>query len=234
MGSSQWRYKMEDIRRILVAACTAFVLLAWETAPGVGASFREAPPTHGLFQATAYTLCGGEWQLGGEIGFHLLAQEYGTSSLSVEYGLAPWFQMGISLGHSMTAMTYSASAKLRLHLGEGFDLGLPFGIGFQDQEYGILFGYLQGGVVASVRMGEFTLHGGMDAGFTRKEGGFFYNPWASVDLDILPNLKVVGELALRPLSAAVGTWLRLFPFLDVKIALAAPALSLTLGLYLRL
>ncbi|HPD06867.1 MAG TPA: hypothetical protein PLC08_03190 [Candidatus Bipolaricaulis sp.] len=202
-------------------------LVAGITSLGSAASFREVPPTIG-----AYTLRGGEWQIGGEMGFRLLAQEYLASSLSVEYGLAPWFQMGISLGQSMAVMTYSASAKFRLHLGEGFDLGLPFGIGFQDQEYGTLFGYLQGGVVASIRMGELTLHGGMAAGFTRE--GFFYNPWASADLDILPNLKAVGELALRPLSAAVGTWLRLFPFLDVKIALAAPALSLTLGLYLRL
>lgn len=216
-----------DKERLLVLGVIVG-LVAGITSLGSAASFGEVPPTIG-----AYTLRGGEWQIGGGMGFRLPAQEYLTSSLSVAYGLAPWFQMGISLGHSMAAMTYTASAKFRLHLGEGFDLGLPFGIGFQDQGYGILFGYLQGGVVASVRMGELTLHGGMAAGYTR-EGFSIFNPWASVDLDILPNLKAVGELALRPLSAAVGTWVRLFPFLDVKLALAAPALSLTLALYLRL
>jgi len=221
-GMSQWFLKTG----------TTFTVGAAVMVTGLGVPFREAPPTTAVYHATAYTLRGGEWQIGGEMGFRLLAQEYETASLSVAYGLAPWFQVDISLGHSMAVMTYSASAKFRLHLGEGFDLGLPFGISFQDQDYGIQFGYLQGGVVASVRMGELTLHGGMGAGFTRE--GFFYNPWASVDLNILPNLKVVGELAFRPLSAAAGIWLRLFPFLDVKVALAAPALSLTLGLYLRL
>lgn len=227
---------MRKLTRVHAAVGVSLAILLATAVAGVGVPFQEAPPTSGIHRPTAYTLRGGEWQIGGEMGFRLFPQEYVTSSVTVAYGLAPWFQMGVSLGHSIAAvpgvLTYAASAKFRVPLGEGFDLGVPFGVGFQDRGFGTEFGYLQGGVVVSMRLGEFTLHGGTTLGL-RKEQGSYLQPYVVADFDLLPNLKLVGELGLIPVSVAAGAWLRLAAVVDVKLSFLPMAASVRAGVYLR-
>jgi hypothetical protein len=61
---------------------------------GSGASFQEVPPIIG-----AYTLRGGEWQIGLGIGLPLRSPEYWATSGSVAYGFTDQFQAAIGIGY---------------------------------------------------------------------------------------------------------------------------------------
>jgi hypothetical protein len=197
------------------------------------ASFREVPPTIG-----AYTLRGGEWQIGAdmEVGLETLPEGISleTYGLSVAYGVTNQFQAGIAshtqfVGGAVRYLRFSA--KLRLSFGADLDLGVPFGVGFYDVGEGIQLGLVNSGAVLSLRVGrDVAFHGGLALGISPQ---FYVSPYGIIDFDLLPNIKLVGELGLIPLSAAVGAWIRLLDFLDVKLALTPVPLSFTGGLYLR-
>jgi len=208
-------------------------LIVCTTACGIGAPFREVPPTIG-----AYTLRGGEWQIGAGLGLPLASPNYWVASVSLAYGIGNWFQAGIAMSYGVQPsprsayMTYGFSAKLRLPLGATLDLGIPFGFSFVDWRPGIQFGSVQIGTVASVRMGAgLTLHGGATIGGIM--GGWYVRPYVIADFDLLPNLKLVGEFGFIPLSVTIGAWMRVLPFLDVKLALAPLGLSFMGGVWLR-
>lgn len=213
---------------VVLGLLTALTATAW------AAPFREVPPTIG-----AYTLRGGEWQVGAGLGLPLAALNYWVASVSLAYGISNWFQAGIAMSYGVQPsppsayMTYSGYAKLRLPLGAGIDLGIPFGFSFVDRGAGTEFGSVQSGAVASMRMGAgLTLHGGANLGAT-KGGGWYARPYAIADFDILPNLKLVGELGIIPLSVTISAWIRLLDFLDVELTLAPLALAVTGSVYLR-
>ncbi|MGC8963741.1 MAG: hypothetical protein ACP5LK_07330 [Candidatus Bipolaricaulaceae bacterium] len=224
---------MRGYRQGGLAMCVVLGLLACTAALTMGASFRDVPPTIG-----AYTLRGGEWQIGVGMGFLFLPMSY-DASVSVAYGITSWFMAGIAVSHGVQPgpppayMSYDFSAKLRLPLGSALDLGLPLGAWFYDEGYGIAAGGLGSGAVLSLKMGAgLTVHGGAAVGTVRAKGWYF-QPYIIADFDLLPNLKLVGEVGLLPVSVAVGAWLRVLDFMDLKLALAPLALSFTGGLYLR-
>jgi hypothetical protein len=210
-------------------------LLVAVGASGAAQGFAEVPPTIG-----AYTLRGGEWQIGVAMGFTAVPLAYRAATISVAYGITGWLDFGIAVVHGVqpglfpTYMVYTSQAKLRLSLGEGLDLGIPLGLSFVDYGEGIMFGSVHSGAVASMRMGAtLTLHGGATLGIAR--GGWPYVlPYAIADFDLLPNLKLVGEFGFIPLSATIGMWMRVLPFLDVTLSLNPLAPWFTAGLYLRL
>ncbi len=206
---------------------------------GIGAPFHEKPPIIG-----AYTLRGGEWQLGGVMWWGLSAPPgYVASSLTVAFGLSPWFQVGLGVTYGIESspavpyMAYSGHAKVRLPLGAGLDLGIPLAFSFVDRGTGMEFGFVQGGIAASIRVGTaLTIHAGGE--FGRNRYGTYMTAHGMVDLDIWPNLKVVGELEVsRPRislpSVTLSVWTRPLDFLDVQLALAPLGLSVATGVYLR-
>lgn len=217
----------------LTAMGVVLGMLLGSTTPVVGAPFREVPPTIG-----AYTLRGGEWQIGAGLGLPLASPNYWVASVSLGYGISHWFQAGIAVSYGVQPgpppayMVYSGHAKLRLPLGANLELGIPFGCSFVDRGAGTEFGSVGSGAVASMGMGAgLTLHGGADLGVTK--GGWYARPYAIADFDILPNLKLVGELGIIPPSVTIGAWIRLLDFLDVQLVLAPLALAVTAGVYLR-
>lgn len=234
---------MRSTRRIAVAMSVAIVLVAAWVAIGIGESFQEAPPTTGAYRATAYILHGGEWQIGaGMTGLATFPQgntlqgiEVDGTSFSVIYGVTQRFQVGIAYREQFEApfSVCSFSTKLDSPLGVNTDLGVPFSVAFYDIGYGsITFGELGSGTVLSLRVGSgFTLHGGIAFGFLRT--GVFFQPYGIVDFDVLPKVKLVGELGLMPMSVAVGMWLRPLDFLDLKLALKPVTLSFGITFYLR-
>ncbi len=201
---------------------------------GIGAPFHEKPPIIG-----AYTLRGGEWQLGAGFGLPLASPNYWVASVSLAYGISHWFQAGIAMsygvqpGWSPTYMVYNGRAKFRLPLGTNLELAVPFGLSFLDRGEGIEFGSVWSGAVASMRMGGgLTVHGGVDLG-VMKGGGWYAGPYAMIDFDILPNVKVMGELEISPPSVTLSVWTRPLDFLDVQLALAPFGFSVATGVYLR-
>ncbi len=222
---------MRKDREDLLVVGVVVGLLTVIAAFGMGAPFRDVPPTIG-----AYTLRGGEWQIGAVMGFASVPLEYRATSVSVAHGITGWFDVGIAVSHGaqppFAYMTYAFSAKLRLPLGPGLDLGVPVGVGFQDRLMGIEFHYLQGGAVVSSRVGALTFHGGATVGAV-KGAGWYLHPYAIADYDVLPSLKLAAELSGIPVSVAIGVCLRLLDFMDLKLAVTPPALSVTGGVNLR-
>jgi len=232
---------MGSTERVLMAIGAAVVLMASCLVAGIAASFQEAPPTVGVYRANAYTLRGREWQIGADVDVGLATLPQGISlrtyGFGVAYGVTNQFQAGIVYYTQLQAeqpfVIYALSTKLGLSLGVDLDLGVPFSVEFYDARQGIQFRALQSGFVVSMRLGgAFTLHGGTVVGLSRQGVGFV-SPYASADFDLLPNLKLMGEVGLIPLSVAVGGWLRPLPFLDVKLALAPVLLSLTAAIHVR-
>ncbi len=193
----------------------ALTILAATGVPGLGLGFQEVPPTHG-----AYTLRGGEWQIG-------LPYVLAPLAVSVEYGITDHVQIGVA--PILAALGYlNLGGKLRIPLGPSLDMGVPFGVGLYPDPIGFIWS--TGAVLSLGLGGGFTVHGGVGLGMVQQ---LHILPYAIADFDLLPNLKLVGELGLMPVSLAIGAWVRVLPFLDVKLALNPLVLSFTGGLYLR-
>lgn len=210
-------------------------VLGW-LALGLGAGvppFRDLPPVIG-----AYTLRGGEVQVGAGIGAHLgVPPTYLTGSVGIAVGIAGWFQVGIGVTSggqpgSPLSRVYSGGAKLRLALGGGLDLGVPLGFSFVDRGMGTEFGYVQTGLLASARLGGgLTLHAGANLGLSKV--GTYAGLYSLVDFDLLPNLKLVGALGVSPLSVSLSAWFRPLRWLDVELAFAPLGLTLRGNVYAR-
>ncbi len=155
----------------------AIVLLA---RLGSGAPFAEVPPVLG-----AYTLRGGEMQIGLGMQLALFPRAYGSAGLSVDYGLTPWLQLGATLTAS-PYMGYTASGKVRLDLGPGICVGIPMGVSFVDAGFGIEFGWLSCVPVLSTKVGGLGLHGAFGLALSRLGTGFV--SWFMADLDLRPTV----------------------------------------------
>ena len=219
---------MRATEKILAVTCAAVVLVASCVIAGIGAPFQEAPPTTGVYRSTAYTLRGGEWQIG--LGFVLtpLAVSVAPLVMSVEYGITDHLQIGVAPIQAVLGQL-NLHSKLRIHLGSRLDMGIPFSLWLYSDPIGFTWGT---GAVLSLRLGGgIAFHGGLNMGVVREL--FYVSPYTIADFDVLPNLKLVGELGLIPVSMAVGMWVRPLPFLDVKLGLAPIPLSIIAGLYLQ-
>ncbi len=199
----------------------------------LGASFQDVPPIIG-----AYTLRGGEWQIGGSLWFSLASPGLLTS-LNLDYGLTPFLQAGLEIASGWAPdtdfpyMAYKGEAKWRLSLWPGLDLAFLVAGVFDERGIGLEFGSLGLSVLASGRLGaNLTLHSGVSLGLART-GTFFAPPYLMVDFDLAPNLKFVGELSVIPLNVVLSTWIRAFPFLDLQVRIAPLALWLQGAVYLR-
>jgi hypothetical protein len=199
-----------------------------------GASFQEAPPIIG-----AYTLRGGEWQIGLGIGLPLRSPEYWAMSGSVVYGFTDQLQAAIGIGYgrlpgpSPFYSNYSLSGKLRWPLSQNFDLAFPVSISFLDAGAGTSFSGIYSGVVFSMKTGLwFTLHGGWGLGYS-KTGFYWGSPYGMADIDLLPTLKLVTQFSLMPVSVDANLWLRPLNFLDIAFGFSPLSLWLGLAVYVR-
>lgn len=173
------------------------------------ASFVEAPPTQALYRPTAYTLRAGEWEVG--IPFILA-----PLVVSVGYGLTESFELR-TMPLSFLYGQFGLSGKLALPLGTGFDMALPVGATVQFDPLAFLW---SAGAVFSLDAGsQLTLHGGVSGGMAQT---LYVLPYAIVDYDVLPNLKLVTEVGLYPLSGVAGVLLRLLDFLELRVGVGFP------------
>ena len=200
-----------------------------------GTRFQELPPTIG-----AYTLHGGEWQVGLGLGFPLPFSSFWTMSGSIAYGITDNLQAGIGIGYGLlpgpspaSYSSYSLSSKLRWPFSQNFDLSFPISVSFLDTGAGTSFSDIYTGVVFSMKTGlGFILHGGWGLGYA-KTGFYVGSPYGMADIDILPTLKVVAGFSLMPISLSVDLWLRIATFLDVAFTFNPRALWFGLTGYIR-
>jgi len=199
-----------------------------------GTSFQEAPPIIG-----AYTLRGGEWQIGLGIGLPLRSPEYWAMSGSVAYGFTDQLQAAIGIGYGRLSgpspfySSYSLSGKLRWPLSQNFALAFPISISFLDTGAGTSFSGIYSGVVFSMKTGlGFTLHGGWGLGYS-KTGFYWGSPYGMADIDLLPALKLVTQFSLMPVSLDANLWLRTSNFLDIAFSFSPLSLWLGLAVYVR-
>lgn len=225
-SGERWKKSLVSglIKGAMALAC-AFLPFKAAGAP----SFRDVPPTIG-----AYTLRGGEWEVGASTGIQFAVPSSYFIGVSMTYGITNWFQAGIGGTYSILTgpyppyIVFSGHAKLRLPLGTDLNLGIPFHFSFLDSGEGIAFSYVQSGAIASLRtVWGLTFHAGAILGLSR--GGFHIGPYALVDIDLQPNLKV----GIFPLGLAINVWIRLLDILDVELALAPLGLMVNGGVYLR-
>jgi len=133
--------------------------------------------------------------------------------LNIAYGITPSFPTGLGISASGAMhMAYEGQAKWRFALGSGLDLACPAGFSFVEIGFGMQFNSLYLGVVASGRVGRnLALHSGIAFGLSQT-GTFFTPPYFLVNFDLVPNLKVVGEVTVLPLDLVLSAWLRVFSF----------------------
>lgn len=192
-------------------------------APGIGAN----------------TLPSGEWRVGAVLAVPLSTPAGHGWSISAEYGLTRCVQAGVEVEHvwesgsTRPTLTYCLAVKLRVPLGSRLSLGFPVEFGFRDLGAGVEFGFIQGGVVTSSRVGGgLTVHGGAAVRVV-KGGGWYLRPYAIADYDVLSTLKLLVELWGIPVNVEIGGWLRVLDSMDLKLAVTPLALSVTGGIYLR-
>jgi len=219
------------ISKILYIALVIFIAEVF----GSDASFQEVPPIIG-----AYTLPGGQWQIGLGIGLPLQSPEYWASSGSVAYGITDRLQVAVGIGYGRLSgpspfySSYSLSGKLRWPFSQNFDFALPVSISFLDTSAGVSFSGIHSGIAFSMKTGlGFTLHGGWSLGYS-KTGFYWGSPHGMVDLDISPLSKIIAEFSFRPLSISVNLWLRTLDFLDIAFTFSPLSLWLGLAVYIRI
>jgi len=201
---------------------------------GSGASFQEVPLIIG-----AYTLHGGQWQIGFGIGFPLRSPEYWASSGSLAYGITDRLQAALGVGYGRLSgpspyySSYSLSGKLRWSFSKNFDFAFPISVSFLDIGAGTSLSGIYSGVVFTMKTGlGFTLHGGWGLGYS-KTGFYFGSPYGMVDVDVSPTAKIVAEFSFRPISISVNLWLRTLNFLDLAFSFGPLSLWLGLAVYIR-
>ena len=224
-------------RRLTMTAIVAAILTVAWVAEGIGASFQKAPPTTGAYSETAYTLRGGEWQIGAGISVTPLPGgiELDSSSLSLTYGITNHLQVRIMYRAQFSVsppFIYDFSIKLDLPLGENIDLGVPLNVVAYNTIMGaITLSGVRSGAVLSLRVSpSLALHGGMLFEFPPKS--FVIRPYGIVDFDVFPGVQLVGEAAVMQGIVAAGIWLRPLDFLDIKLAMR-PGMPFAITFYLQ-
>lgn len=208
-------------RNICLAALVVGMLIGVAAA---GSSFWDAPPTRGLYRPTAYVLGRGETQI--QI-FSISAMTNPLAFLEFEYGLSDVFQLG-------TRPVALAFGDVRLfgkyHVGTTgpVSLAMPFTV---ELLIPTLSGGATGGWVLSWRvLPLLTLHPGLDMPVFPVAG---IHPYLGVDLDLLPDLKLVVEVDGSPPYVDLGVLARFFGLVTVQVDFTLPWSGLHLSISVR-
>jgi len=184
---------------------------------GMTKTFREEPIISVLRGATAYTLNRSELQIGDlSIPFHISQLRW----IYVLYGLTDGLQLGTAIPENFLRGPNFSGKFHAMHLpASRIDAAVPFSF---DLSFDPFFISLGGGMAMSWKLRDgLTLHMGMHLWFSTLGGFGFPFLYASADVDILPNMKLLGELNLYsfledPLRLRIGGLMRL-SFINLKL-----------------
>lgn len=183
-------------------------------------TFSELPPTRGLYRPTAYVLRQGETEI------QFFAFTSPTNPLEFfefEYGLSSAFTIGM---RPVSALFGDVRLWGKYHVGTTgpVSLAIPFGV---DVLVPAPTWRVHGGWVLSWRALPFlTLHPGLDIGFAP---GMSLHPYAGVDVDLGPNLKLVLEVDSDGPSVTVGGLVGMFGFVKLQLDTPLPTLHLRIS-----
>ena len=171
----------------------------------LGQGFEGPVLTQVIYQATAYTLPAGVWELKGLSSLLPL----GLPWVSVSYGLTESLEVGTGLTANLIGLP-NLGAKIAL--GETDTVALAFltDIAFSVSDGRLYFG--SGAIVSSV-MESFGVHAGS---YFQVLPEFSVSPYAAVDYDFMPNTKLLAELNFLPFRARLGLLLRALNSLDLR------------------
>ena len=178
--------------------------------------------TRVIYQATAYTLPTGVWELEGM--FNLPA--FGVPWASVSYGLTENIQVSTGLTADLFGMP---NLGIKLALGRTGPLALAASAGMT---YFLADGslYLGSGLLASLQADGLGIHAGASLQVLPE---FSISPYAAADYDLMPNTRLLAELNFLPFQARLGLLLRALNSLDLRGWVSFFPFSLGANLSLR-
>ena len=170
-----------------------------------GFGFEGSVLTQVIYQATAYTLPAGVWELKGLSSLLPL----GLPWVSVSYGLTESLEVGTGLTADLMGLP-NLGAKIAL--GETDTIALAFlpDIAFSVSDGRLYFG---SGVALSSAMESLGVHAGT---YVQVLPEFSISPYAGADYNLMPNTKLLAELNFLPLRARLGLLLRALNSLDLR------------------
>jgi len=181
----------------------------------LGQGFEGPVLTQVIYQATAYTLPAGVWELEGM--FSLPAFGFPWASLS--YGLTENIQVSTGLTADLFGMP---NLGIKLALGRTGPVALAASAGMT---YFLAEGslYLGSGLLASLQADELSIHAGASLQALPE---FSISPYAAFDYALAQNTALLGEVSVLPFQARVGGLFRLLESFDLRLWTGFPAFSL--------
>ena len=187
-----------------------------------GFGFEGSVLTQVIYQATAYTLPTGVWELEGM--FSLPA--FGFPWASVSYGLTENIQVSTGLTADLFGMP-NLGVKLALGRIGPVALAASAGVTYLLADSSL---YLGSGLLASLQADGLGIHAGASLQALPE---FSISPYAAADYDLMPNTKLLTELNFLPLRARIGLLLRALNSLDLRGWVSFFPFSLGANLSLR-
>ena len=161
--------------------------------------------TQVIYQATAYTLPAGVWELEGTFSLPVV----GLPWVSLSYGLTESLEVGTGLTADLMGLP-NLGAKIAL--GETDTIAFAFltDIAFSVSDGRLYFG---NGVALSSVMESLGVHAGT---YVQVLPEFSISPYAGADYDLMPNTKLLAEVNFLPFRARFGLLLRALNSLDLR------------------
>lgn len=205
--------------RTLIAVL--FVVGLLSVMPVLGGAANS--PTFALSRSTAYTLNRGEGQV--STTFNLLS--LGVPTVSVEYGLSNYLQLGTSVTRDIEG-DLNLRGKVGLLQVRRVDLAFPFALWMSPNSG---FSSHVATVISWEAMDSISLHLGTWVGVYPH---FYYSPYLIMDLHPLSDLALIVEGSLRPSRVTLGIRMALWDFLNLRVAGGLNPLSFWGGLSIRI
>jgi len=171
----------------------------------LGQGFEGPMLTQVIYQATAYTLPAGVWELEGMFGLPVI----GLSWVSVSYGLTESLEVGTGLTADLMGLP-NLGAKIALDETDTIALAFLTDIAFSVSDGRLHFG---SGVALSSVMESLGVYAGT---YMQVLPEFSISPYAAADYDLMSNAKLLAELNFLPFRARLGLLLRALNSLDLR------------------
>jgi len=180
----------------------------------LGQGFEGPVLTQVIYQATAYTLPAGVWELEGT--FSLFA--FGLPTVSVAYGLTKSLEVSTGLTADLFGMP---NLGIKLALGRMGTVALAASAGVT---YFLADGslYLGSGLLASLQADGLGIHAGASLQALPE---FSISPYAAFDYALTQNTALLGEVSVLPFQASVGALFRPLESFDLRLWTGFPAFS---------
>ena len=181
----------------------------------LGQGFEGPVLTQVIYQATAYTLPTGVWELEGM--FSLLS--LGVPWVSVSYGLTKSLEVSTGLTADLFGMP---NLGIKLALGRMGTVALAASAGVT---YFLTDGslYLGTGLLASLQAEGVDMHAGVSLQMLPE---LSLSPHAAFDYALAQNAALLGEVSVLPFQASVGALFRPLESFDLRLWTGFPAFSL--------